>query len=347
MDIKWIGDQIKVDPPKRPKKITGTRLAAIFGANKWSTPFRTWCEITKTWQEPFVETKYTRAGKIIEPKQAEYMRNAYAMTTLKTPADIYGEDYFNVTHGDFFPENRIFGGMWDYLVFGEDGNPQTVLEMKTTSRSEDWKDDIPEYYAIQAALYAWLLGVDNVVMVCSILEPGDYAHPEDFVPSVENTITVPFKVSERYSNFGYLIEQATIWWDQFVMTGLSPNFDEKADSMILDDLRTNSLSPDTDIQALIAEAEGLKDYLDANARDVAEMEKRLDTIKGILKQFAMDKFRDGDFKVEIPGGKYNWVLSRGVKVDVDKEAIIRDGLMEKYQKVSETYRFVAKEKEDN
>ena len=33
--------------------------------------------------------------------------------------------------------NSIFGGMWDYLEYDDKGKPCTVLEMKTTKRSED------------------------------------------------------------------------------------------------------------------------------------------------------------------------------------------------------------------
>ena len=210
-DIKFVDHHIEVNPPKKPKKITGTRLAAILGLNRWASPFKTWCEITKTYQEPFEDTKFTVAGKIIEPKQAEFMQKAYAMTTLVKPADIWGEDYFKKTYGDFFPDEPIFGGMWDYLLNNEDGKPDMVLEMKTTQRSEDWEKDIPEYYAIQAALYAFLLGVDDVVMVASFLEPADYDHPENYEPSVENTITVPFTVSERYPNFTGMLKQAVEW----------------------------------------------------------------------------------------------------------------------------------------
>ena len=75
--MEWInGNKIKVDIPKRPKKITGTRFAAIMGLNKWNTPFKTWCEITRTYEEPFEDTIYTIAGKAIEPKQAEYMKQS-------------------------------------------------------------------------------------------------------------------------------------------------------------------------------------------------------------------------------------------------------------------------------
>ena len=161
--MEWLdGNKIQIIPPKRPKKLTGTRFATILGLNPWSTPFEIWCEVTRTYQKPFEDTIYTIAGKTIEPKQAEYMKQTYFMSNLVTPTDIWGKDYFRQTYGDFFRESPVLGGMWDYLLYGKDGKPTTVLEMKTSKRVEDWKDDIPEYYALQAALYAYLLGVDEV-----------------------------------------------------------------------------------------------------------------------------------------------------------------------------------------
>ena len=154
--MKWNDDKtITITPPAKPKKITGTRFAAIMGLNKWTSPFNAWCAITRTYEEPFEDTIYTIAGKTIEPKQAEYMKTAYFMSNLITPTDVYGEDYFKKTWGDFFRDTPIFGGMWDYLLVDKEGKPQTVLEMKTTKRSEDWVEDVPEYYALQAALYAY------------------------------------------------------------------------------------------------------------------------------------------------------------------------------------------------
>lgn len=64
--MKWNDDEtITITPPKRPKKITGTRFAAIMGLNKWTTPFNAWCAITRTYEEPFEDTIYTVAGKTI------------------------------------------------------------------------------------------------------------------------------------------------------------------------------------------------------------------------------------------------------------------------------------------
>lgn len=340
--MKWLDSkQIQITPPKRTKKVTGTRFATILGLNPWSTPFEMWCAITKTYEKPFEDTIYTAAGKAIEPKQAEYMKKSYGMDLI-SPTDRYGEDYFNKTWGDFFPENPYFGGMWDYLGVNENGEVDTVLEMKTTKRIEDWQNDAPEYYALQAALYAYLLGVDNVIMVASFLEEKDYADPSKYVPNIKNTITVEFKVSERYPDFERMVAEVKSWWGEYVNGGISPVYDEKKDAEILAALRTHNLTPDTDINSLIKEAEGLKTEVDKATNAIADKEKRLKEINDIIKEHAMKQFRDGDKKVEIKGSTYTWTVSRSETATIDKKALEADGLLEKYQKKSEQYRMTVK-----
>ena len=329
--MEWLeGNKIKVVPPKRPKKLTATRFATVLGLNPWSTPFEVWCEITRTYQKPFEETIYTAAGKTIEPKQAQFMKKSYFMTNIVTPTDIYGEDYFNRTYGDFFKDEPIFGGMWDYLLFDEDKKPVTVLEMKTTKRAEDWAKDIPEYYALQAALYAYLLGVDDVIMVASFLSDKDYQDPTQFIPSAKNTITVPFKVSERYPEFGKLVKKAEKWWKDHVETGISPVFDEKADAEILKELRTNTLNPESDMEALLREGEELKAEIERLSAPIEPLEKRLKVVCDIIKQNALTQFRDGDMKVSVRGAKFEWTVSRSESSDIDKDALKADGLLAKY-----------------
>lgn len=341
--MEWLdGNRIQIIPPKRPKKLTGTRFATILGLNPWSTPFEIWCEVTRTYQKPFEDTIYTIAGKTIEPKQAEYMKQTYFMSNLVTPTDVWGEDYFHKTYGDFFKESPVLGGMWDYLLYGKDGKPTTVLEMKTSKRVEDWKVDIPEYYALQAALYAYLLGVDEVIMVASFLEPKDYDNPEKFVCSGENTITRPFKVSERYPNFKKYVNAAIAWWKAYVETGISPAFDERKDAEILKALRTNNLSPETDMAALVKEAEDLKAKLDAHAAEVAEDEKRYKVLTYMIKKAAIAQFRDGDKKVSIAGSTYNWEVSRTSATKIDKDAMKADGILAKYTTTEDSYRISPK-----
>lgn len=342
--MEWLdGNKIQIIPPKRPKKLTGTRFATILGLNPWSTPFEIWCEVTRTYQKPFEDTIYTIAGKTIEPKQAEYMKQTYFMSNLVTPTDIWGKDYFRQTYGDFFRESPVLGGMWDYLLYGKDGKPTTVLEMKTSKRVEDWKDDIPEYYALQAALYAYLLGVDEVITVASFLEPKDYDAPEKFVCSGENTITRPFKVSERYPDFEKkYVKPALKWWKDYVESGISPAFDERKDAEILKALRTNNLSPETDMAALVKEAEDLKAKLDAHAAEVAEDEKRYKVLTDMIKKAAIAQFRDGDKKVSIAGSAYNWEVSRTSTSKIDKDAMKADGILAKYTTTEDSYRISPK-----
>lgn len=349
--MEWLdGNKIQIIPPKRPKKLTGTRFATILGLNPWSTPFEIWCEVTRTYQKPFEDTIYTIAGKTIEPKQAEYMKQTYFMSNLVTPTDIWGKDYFRQTYGDFFKESPVLGGMWDYLLYGKDGKPTTVLEMKTSKRVEDWKDDIPEYYALQAALYAYLLGVDEVIMVASFLEPKDYDAPEKFVCSGENTITRPFKVSERYPDFEKkYVKPALKWWKDFVESGISPAFDERKDAEILKALRTNNLSPETDMAALVKEAEDLKDTMERILahEGIPDMEKRYKVVTDMIKKAAIAQFRDGDKKVSIAGSAYNWEVSRTSTTKIDKDAMKADGILAKYTTTEDSYRISPKSiKED-
>lgn len=341
-DIKWVGNHIEVTPPKKTKKLTGTRFASIFGLNPWSSAFEIWCAVTKTWEKPFEETIYTAAGKVIEGLQIDYMRKSYGMFNLRTPTDIYGPDYFRKTWGDFFPDTPVFGGLWDSLLVDEKGKPEAVLEFKTTKRVTDWANDVPEYYALQAALYAYLLGVDDVIMVASFLETTDYEHPENFVPSASNTITVEFKVSERYPKFDQMVTEALTWWHNHVETGISPDYDEKKDAEILKALRTNNLSPDADLNALIVEAEILKAKLESVYASVSEDEKRLKVVTEQIKKALVGALRPGDIAAEHKGNQYLWSVSKTESYELDKAAIQADGLFDKYAKKKETYRINTK-----
>lgn len=334
---------ITIVPPKKPKKCTGTRFAAIMGLNKWSTAFEAWCAITRTYEAPFEDTIYTVAGKTIEPKQAEYMKEKYFWKKLLTPTDVYGENYFQKTWGDFFPDEPVFGGMWDYLFVDKDKKPTTVLEMKTTKRSEDWKDDIPEYYALQAALYAYLLGVDEVIMVCTILEDKDYENPQDFTVTPDNTFERSFKLSERYPDMEKTIKKMRKWWKDHVEKGVSPKFDEKKDAEILKELRKNNVNPESDLSALIAEAEELKVKMDEAKASMADTEKRYKKLTEQIKELSIKQFRDGDKEVSIAGSKFTWVTSRSVSVSFDEEAMKNDGIYDKYHTIEKpSYKLLPK-----
>lgn len=339
---KFVDKHIELDVlPKKCKKLTGTRFASVLGLDKWNTEFKTWCAITKTYEDPFVDNKYTIAGKTIEPKIINYLNKTLFLGSVVTPTDVYGEDYFKKTWGDFFPDEAVFGGMWDSLVY-DDGKPCAVIEIKTTKRAEDWQDGkAPVYYAMQASLYAKLLGLDDVVMVAAFLEDEDYEHPENFEPSVDNTITDSFSVSERFPDFDEYMEVALQWWNTYVENGVSPDFDESKDADILKALRTNMLTDDTDIADLLAEAETLMAEIDAVQATIADKENRLKEVKDLIKQYGTNQFREGDKSVTFQSKNYIWSLAKTSTQTVDKKALEKDGLLDKYCKTTETIKLNA------
>lgn len=341
---------IKVDPPKKPKKLTATRFATIMNLNAWATPFSAWCEMTRTYEDPFEDSIYTVAGKIIEPKIAEYLKNRYFMD-IKSPTDVYGQDYFKKTWGDFFPDSEALGGMWDFL--GDD----FVVEVKTTKRVEDWKGndgkvDPPIYYKLQACLYAYLLGFDNVVMTCSFLTDADYpidkgngefdtTPTENFIPSVNNTVVVDFKVSEEFPTFKETyIDPALEFWKNHVLTGISPSFDEKKDAEILKVLRKNVTEAESeDIEKLMSEGDKLRASIEKAESKIADKRKRLKEIEDTVKQSMINQFRDGDTKVEINGKKYAWTLTKSPRKSLDSTKLKNElpDVFDKYSKVSDVY----------
>lgn len=337
--ITWNDHTLSINPPKRPKKLTGTRFATVLGLNPWATEFQTWAEICKVYEEPFEDTIYTKAGKVLEPKQIEYVRKQMWLgDTLKTPTDIFGPDYFKKTFGNFYTD-AVFGGMWDAIEVDEDGDTQTIFEFKTTKRADDWAEDIPEYYALQAALYAYLSDCDDVVMVATFLEPGDYDNPDALIVSSKNTVVKPFKVSERYPSFEQeFVIPAREWYEAHVAKGVSPVFDEIADKTILKALRTKSVNPDTDVSDLLAEYAQLTEELDAVKKAVAKPQKRLDEVKKLLKEYATKQIGDAP-EYAFTGAGYTGALKRSFALKVDEGRLKDDGLFDKYAVQSESTRF--------
>lgn len=249
LNIKFVsGNRVTINPPDKTLKVTGTRLAGILGMNDFTTPFQIWAELCKVYKPPFEDNKFTLAGKAIEPKQAEYVKEKYNLgNNLLAPKDVFGENYFAETFGDFFKDNEIFGGMWDYL-YKKDGKVNTVLEMKTAQmkNKDKWEKKseksipVPGNYMLQGALYAYLSNVDNIVFVASFLNPDDYDNPNAFVVNDDNTKLISLKMSKHLPRFktDYIVP-AIDWWNKYVITGESPSYDpaNENDMLVVEHLK--------------------------------------------------------------------------------------------------------------
>ena len=249
-DIEWLpSNQIKIVQTKPPKKITGTRFASVLGYDKYRTPFEVWCAITHTYEEPFVENQFTQAGRVIEPKQYIAVKKFFSKrgAEVVSPQDLYGPDAKESQKYDFFAgKHRVFGGMWDYLL-RKSGKIVGVFEMKSTSikNKTEWDKQLPRSVTLQAAMYAWLLGVDDIYIVFSYIEPNEYSDPSAFVCSNSNTFVNHYRLSDLYPLFSQnYISSAQKWWDEYVEKGISPVYDDVKDQKILKNLRgMSSLTP--------------------------------------------------------------------------------------------------------
>ena len=327
--------------PRSKLKVTGTRLAGILGLNRWTTPFRMWCEITKAARPPFEDTIYTLAGKAIEPKQIAWTKENISRN-VKSPEEFFGNRYQEVRY-DFYPKEKIFGGMWDAKLVRTSGKVSDIFEYKTTKRAEDWVNGAPVYYLVQALEYAYLEGAKRVNMVVSFLGEDDYNHPENYVVTDENTQIFVYDVATTYIPMGgdkectikELIDLANMWYNEHIKTGFSPEFDEEKDKEYLDILRTSKPQNDLDDNDLVSKANSLIAKIDAIKKEtgLTELEKQLKACEDGIKKQLTSQMGENDTKVVLA----NYTLSKTVKqvVSFDEEAMKADGVFDRYASVEE------------
>ncbi len=241
--IKWLANnRIGIDSPSiKPKKITGTRFPAVLGYDKYKNPFTIWCALTHVFEEEFKGNKFTDAGKTIEPKQIEYIKKLYTTnsTCVLSPDDKYGDNAKESMGYDFFKENEVFGGMWD-AILQENRETKAVFELKTVSEKKrrEWESEIPRNYKLQVSLYAWLLGIDNVHIVVSFLVGQDYNCPSAYMCNNYNTKVFSFNIYNEYPNFERdYIKPAIKWWNNYIESGISPQYDKEKDKNIIESLK--------------------------------------------------------------------------------------------------------------
>lgn len=328
--MDWLEDnRVKITPPENPHKITGTRFGAVLGYNVWKSEFATWCEMTNTYKEPFIDNKYTIAGKTIEPIIDEYLRKSYYMTNLYKPEDIYSSSDEEMQKRDFFLDREIFGGMWDAVLLNDDNTVDTVIEIKTSSRPEDWEKDIPIHYALQASLYAYLLNVEKVIIVCSFLKDQEYDNPGAFVPTAKNTIVRSFNVLDKFPNFSLLIEKAKLWYKDHVLTGISPQYLPE-DEDVLKALKTKYVDPEADIEELMEETIVLTEQLKGAEEAIKPMQKRLKALQERIKEYSVQQFKPNENNVVMSLKGYTFNTGLSFKKEIDKDKLKADGLLDTY-----------------
>ena len=304
-------DHVKLEKVGKVKKVTGTRFASILDLNTWNTPFQTWCDMTKLYKEPFEDTIYTIAGKVIEPIIIKYLNDEVYKGRVIDPQDYFGKDYAKMRF-DFYPHEPLFGGMWDALVINtKTGAPRAVIEIKTTKRAEDWQNDVPLYYKMQAMLYAKLLNIKQFIFAVAFLEDKDYENPSAFIASEETVKVLPFDLSA--DDILPYMDRAIDWYQDHIVGLISPSFDEKKDADVLKELRTNRVVATESIEDYLATIDEVKPILEANDIVMKEYTERLKVAEDGLKKELESRFTDQDNTVAIKTSLYEFKVNRSIK----------------------------------
>lgn len=321
-----------------PKKLTGTRLGKVLGLNKWGTPFSAWCEIMRVAEPPFEGNKYTEAGNAIEPKLLEFCK------VEVSPYIVTPEEWFKTSQKvyDHFPTQPIFGGMWDALVLdaplSDGGQPIAVIEAKTSSRPQDWEYGVPDSYAVQGLMYAYLLGVERVFFPVAFLEPSDYDNPEDFEVTDDNTFVYELSTEHTIVNGQWAIHEAMSvaedWHHIHCDGNISPEFDEKRDKDYLAIMRKSEVKSEP-LALLAKQATALNAQIESIREEMCldTLEKELEGLKKQMKSAMMSMFNTTDETVTSNG----WQLKKTTRSSIDKEGLKADGLLEQYTVASESY----------
>ena len=258
MTKKWDYNETKtgiiINPPKQRLRITGHRIASVLGLNKYQTPFGAFAEITKLVKLPYEDNKYTLAGKAIEPKLIKYVGEKFP--NVMSIEDYYGNNFERYEYNNFIDDSDIFGGIIDAVSTRNDLKTIAMIcECKTSSKPQAWANNtVPIEYLLQGALYSYLKGLDRVVFACTFLEEADYNHPEMFEVNDKNTIIIVkrldemvFEIDGEYLNIEGVMQKATEWWNKYIETGISPEFDEVKDKEYLDIIRATDETKDSDL----------------------------------------------------------------------------------------------------
>lgn len=333
-----------VEKPKRFKYLTGTRLASCLGLNPYSSPFQIWCECTRLVTPPYEETIFTKAGRIIEPKQREYVSKTFP--NILSPEEYFGNIFEQVRWNFFKDEDKPFAGCWDAVSTKDNKKDiMMVVEFKTASDARKWDNTMPIYYELQGALYAKLLGLDRVLFVASFLDKLDYAHPEEFVPNEDNTIMIVKKLKDivieidgEYLSIDEVLERARDFWQKYIETGISPEFDETKDKQYLDIIRTSKPLNDNSLEDLCDRAKELVDEINVLKENsgLNSKEKELKILEESIKQGLMNNLQEGETKISCK----QYSLNGSAKEKFNEKQFAKENpkIYEKYLETEFTYR---------
>ena len=146
-----------------------------------------------------------------------------------------------------------------------------------------------------------------------------------------------------------IMEKAKEFWETYIETGISPEFDEKKDKQYLDIIRTSQPINDNSLEDLCDRANAIEEEISKLTIEcgIEGLEKELIIIKVNIKKGLMDSLKDGELKASCKQYK----LSGTISVKFDDKLFQKDHpkTYEKYCKETTTFKLskVSKQEKDD
>lgn len=324
---------VTVSEVSKPKKITGTRLAAVLGMNPYKTDFDVWADMVGAIKSDFEENAYTLAGKILEPRIIEYLKE------YVDDSYVSAGEYHKTRYWDVFPDEKIFGGVPDLYKVDKSTNKIVVVnDIKTTSNMQKWENGAPIEYQYQVALYAYLHKVDLfeiTVMYIGDIDIGSLSDIMQANVSRQNCMTYKYSISEDLPEFYDQLRKAEDWYVKHIVGLASPKYtDFPKDQEIIRLIQEYSQGVTNDDMCRKMESLNYlmlrKEYLDNLQNDIT---KKITELKKFMKPLVSQKVAKGVY------GNMHLTLTPKSTEAVDTARMKLDGVYDTYKKITNSLVF--------
>jgi predicted phage-related endonuclease len=327
---------------KRREGIGGSDAGAIMGfSGKYGSPLTVFLQ-KKGLEKGKEMSPAAKRGKLLEPLIRDWFAESYPQAIIESvPFMFSGPGEYPARSP--LTEKRIIppfmGANIDGLVYsekdieigGESCRGLGGLEIKSSRDGFDFGEkEIPDSYWAQVQHYMAVLDLDWFIVSAAILSREGYGD------MIRNYI-----IPRNNEFISELVERETAFWNDYVLA------DEWPAPMGIEgeeDMITGMFEGGSSLVLGDEERELCRKYRDAHVRykESEEIKERIST--EIKVRLVQRQSGNGEKKISAIAGPYSISWSRFERSDVDRDALKKAGLYEKFVKKSETGRLTISEK---
>ena len=286
----------------RRQGIGGSDIAAILGVSKFKTALDVY--LSKTTDQPEQQGEHLYWGHALEnPIIDRFVRDTGANVIRQPEMRRHPQHEWAIANADA-------------LIVDGAGNPQAILEIKTSSafKSREWgaddTDEVPIEYIAQVQWYMWIYDVQEAYLAALI---GGNQYRQYHIQRDDELIAM-------------LAEKAQTFWENHVIPRIPPEPQDGADAQKLyPHDNGNAAEADSDTLTAYAELKALK----AQEKDIkAQIDAREDLLKIKIGEYSAMQAGDNTL--------FTWKAQSSNCFDSKAFQAAHPDLYQQYSKTSET-----------